>query len=89
MLAVIVAISIQWVGILIINAMLVLLAASARNVTNDVKHYHLISVMLALISGILGLIVSYYFNMATGATIVVILAIGFFMTLGLKSRFIE
>ena len=89
MLAVIVAISIQWVGILIINAMLVLPAASARNVTNDVKHYHLISVMLALISGILGLIVSYYFNMATGATIVVILAIGFFMTLGLKSRFIE
>lgn len=89
MLAVIVAISIQWVGILIINAMLVLPAASARNVTNDVKHYHLISVMLALISGILGLIVSYYLNMATGATIVVILAIGFFMTLGLKSRFIE
>lgn len=89
MLAVIVAISIQWVGILIINAMLVLPAASSRNVTNDVKHYHLISVMLALISGILGLIVSYYFNMATGATIVVILAIGFFMTLGLKSRFIE
>ena len=89
MLATIVAISIQWVGILIINAMLVLPAASARNVTNDVKHYHLISVMLALISGILGLIVSYYFNMATGATIVVILAIGFFMTLGLKSRFIE
>ncbi|MBR1421471.1 MAG: metal ABC transporter permease [Selenomonadaceae bacterium] len=89
MLAVIVAISIQWVGILIINAMLVLPAASARNVTNDVKHYHLISVMLALISGILGLIVSYYFNMATGATIVVILAIGFFVTLGLKSRFIE
>ena len=89
MLAIVVAISIQWVGILIINAMLVLPAASARNVTNDVKHYHLVSVLLALCSGILGLIVSYYFNMATGATIVVILAIGFFATLALKSRFIE
>ncbi len=88
-LAVIVAISIQWVGILIINAMLVLPAAAARNVTNDVKHYHLVSIFLALTAGILGLIASYYMNMATGATIVVLLSIFFFVTLSLKSRFLK
>ncbi|MBQ1511765.1 MAG: metal ABC transporter permease, partial [Selenomonadaceae bacterium] len=44
-LAVVVAISIQWVGILIINSLLVLPAAGARNITNDVKHYHLVSVL--------------------------------------------
>lgn len=88
-LAVIVAISIQWVGILIINSLLVLPAAGARNVTNDVKHYHAVSVLIAMSSGISGLILAYYFNMAAGATIVVIAAAIFFLTLFLKPYFIK
>ena len=88
-LAVIVAISIQWVGLLIINSMLVLPAAAARNVTNDVKGYHLVSVMIALFSGFAGLILAYYFNMAAGATIVVISAVLFFWTLLLKPYFVR
>ena len=86
-LAVVVAISIQWVGILIINSLLVLPAAAARNIANDVKHYHLFSVGIALFSGLSGLILSYYLNTAAGATIVVIAAGIFFLTLWLKPRF--
>ena len=81
MLAVIVAVSIQWIGILIINAMLVLPAAAARNVTEDVKHYHLVSVLIALSSGVSGLFVAYHLNAAVGATIIVISAIIYFITL--------
>lgn len=80
-LAVVVAISIQWVGILIINSMLVLPGAAARNIANDVKHYHLASVAIALLSGLTGLILSYYLNTAAGATIVVVAAAIFFFTL--------
>ena len=80
-LAIIVAMSIQWVGILIINSLLVLPAASARNVTNDVKHYHLVSVSIALVAGLSGLFLAYYLNTAAGATIVVIAAIIYFLTL--------
>ena len=86
-LAVVVAISIQWVGILIINALLVLPAAAARNVTNNVKAYQLLSVLIALGAGLMGLLLAYYWNMAAGATIVVISALVFFITLALKSRF--
>ena len=64
MLAVVVSISIQWVGILIINSLLVLPAAASRNVTNDVKHYNLMSVMIALISGVSGLMIAYEFDTA-------------------------
>lgn len=84
--AVVVAISIQWVGLLIINSLLVLPAASARNITSSVKEYHLVSVLCAMISGISGLVLAYYYNMAVGATIVVIAALIFFVTLVLKSR---
>ena len=84
--AVVVAISIQWVGLLIINSLLVLPAASARNITSSVKEYHLVSVLCAMISGISGLVLAYYYNMAAGATIVVIAVLIFFVTLVLKSR---
>jgi zinc transport system permease protein len=88
-LAVVVSISIQWVGILIINALLVLPAAAARNVTGNVKQYHVVSVLIALLSGFTGLILAYYFNMAAGATIVVLSAVVFFITLILKPYFIR
>ena len=87
LLAVVVSISIQWVGILIINAMLVLPAAGARNIASNVKQYHLFSMLIAMFSGFLGLMLAYYFDMAAGATIVVISSVLFFLTLLLKPYF--
>jgi zinc transport system permease protein len=87
MIAVIVTISIQWVGLLIINSLLVLPAAAARNVTANVRKYTLLSVIIAIFSGIGGLIASYYLNTATGATIVLISGIIFFISLVFKSKF--
>lgn len=88
-LAVIVAISIQWVGLLVINSLLVLPAAAARNISASVKQYHLFSVAIAVFSGLTGLILSYYCNMATGATIVAVSAALFFVTLWLKPHFLR
>lgn len=70
LVAVIVTVSIQWVGILIINSLLILPAATARNLAKNMQSYHLISVLLSLMAGITGLILSYYWGTATGATIV-------------------
>ena len=89
MVAVVVAISIQWVGLLSINSLLVLPAAAARNVASSVKQYHVFSVAFALLSGISGLVMSYYCSMATGATIVVLAAAIFFITFGLRGRMVR
>lgn len=89
MLAVVVAISIQWVGLLIINSMLVLPAAAARNITNNVRGYHLVSVGIALFSGISGLIAAYYCDMAAGASIVAVSSLCFFVTLLFKPYFLR
>ena len=88
-LAVVVAVSIQWVGLLIINSLLVLPAAAARNIAQDVKSYHLLSVAIALLSGVAGLLLAYYCNMAAGASIVVVAAAVFFLTLLLKPYFVR
>ena len=86
MLAVIVAVSIQWVGILIINSLLVLPAAASRNFAHDVKHYHFFSVAIALFSGLSGLFIAWHFNSAGGASIVLVAASVYFISLIFKSR---
>ncbi len=88
-LALTVAVSIEWVGILLINSLLVLPAAASRNVTNNIKSYALCSVIFALISGICGLILAYYINAAAGATIVLVGALIFFVAFGFRKRFIK
>ncbi|EKU71788.1 metal ABC transporter permease [Selenomonas sp. F0473] len=86
LLAVVVAVSIQWVGILIINALLVLPGAIARNIARNVKEYHLVSVTAALISGLAGLFAAYNLGIAAGASIVATAALLFFLSLGLRRR---
>ncbi|MBQ6143540.1 MAG: metal ABC transporter permease [Clostridia bacterium] len=80
LIALIVTISLKWVGILIINSLLVLPAASARNIVKNMKSYHLVSVIISLFSGITGLICSYYIGTSAGATIVLVSSVIFFLT---------
>lgn len=87
-LAVVVAMTIQWVGLLIINSLLVLPAAAARNITINVRQYHFVSIAFAVISGIIGLLFSYYLNTATGPTIVLISSALFFITFAMRRCFI-
>ena len=87
-IAVVVTITVNWVGLLIINSLLVLPAAAARNVSKNIRQYHLISILISISSGIIGLVLSYYLNTVTGATIVLISAVMFFITLGYKQKFV-
>ncbi len=80
MTAIVVSMSIQWVGLMIINSLLVLPAATARNLARNMRQYHVYSVGISLVSGVLGLLGSYYWNTATGATIVLVTAVGYFLS---------
>ncbi len=84
LIAVIVMISIRWIGILLINSLLILPAASSRNIAKNMRSYHLISVLFSLFSGITGLILSYYWNIPTGPMIVLISGVIYFITFGMK-----
>lgn len=79
-IALVVMLSIKWVGILIINALLILPAASSRNISGNVREYHLFAVIFSMFSGVLGLMISYFTNVATGPMIVIIAAVIFFAT---------
>ena len=83
-IAVVVTITMSWVGLLVINAMLVLPGAAARNVAKNLPQYHLISVVGGLVCGVAGLLVSYYVGASTGASITLLLSLWFFVTLLFK-----
>jgi len=76
-IAITVTLAISWVGLLILNSLLVLPGAAARNISRNLKQYHGFSVLFALIAGILGLVVSYYLGTSSGAAISLILAVLF------------
>ena len=85
-IAVVVTLSISSVGLLILNSLLVLPGASARNVSRNLRQYHGFSVIFALVAGIGGLVLSYYLGCSAGAAISLILALIFAITFCFRKR---
>ena len=77
LVAVAVMLAIRWVGVMLINALLILPAASARNMVSNSRRHALFSVLIALVSGIAGLLAAYALDTSAGASIVLI-ASGFY-----------
>jgi len=80
-LAAVVMLSVQWVGILMLNAMLIIPAACSRNISHTARRYMAASILFALCAGIFGLLLSFALGTASGATIVLILAFIYLFTL--------
>jgi len=85
-IAVVVTMAMSWVGLMVINSLLVLPAAASRNIARNLREYHLFSILGALLAGILGLITSYYLGCSTGAVISLYLALYFTVTFCFRKR---
>ena len=85
-IALVVTLSISSVGLLILNSLLVLPAAAARNVARNLRQFHLISVGFALTASISGLVISYYWGASAGAAISLVLALIFAITFCFRKR---
>ena len=85
-IAVVVILSISSMGLLILNSLLVLPGAASRNLARNQMQYHLFAVLFALVSGILGLVVSYCFGCSAGAAISLILTLLFALTYFFRGR---
>jgi zinc transport system permease protein len=85
MLAVMVTLSVQWVGVLVVNSLLILPAATARPWAKNARQYAILSVLLGVFSGVIGLIGSFYWGSATGATIALVGSFFFALSLLLRA----
>ena len=86
MISIMVMLSIRWIGILLINSLLILPASASRNIARNIREYHGIAVVISLVSGITGLILSYYANIGAGPAIVIISGVFYLITFALKEK---
>ena len=86
LVAVAVMVSIRWVGVLLINSLLILPAAASRNVARSAAGYLRLSVAIAMVCGVAGLALSYALNTSAGAAIVLLCALCYFVTLPLRRK---
>ncbi len=85
-IAAVVTVSMTWVGLLVINSLLVLPAAAGRNLAKNMRQYHLLSVLGAVVCGVGGLMLSYYIGASAGASVTLCLAGWFAVSLLLRGR---
>ena len=77
MVALSVTATLPWIGLLVINSMIIIPAATSRNLSSNLFRYFWIAIIISLVSGVAGVIASFYLNTAAGATIVLV-AMAFF-----------
>ena len=76
----------SWVGLLVINALLILPGAAARNIARNMRQYTLFALVGAVVSGVAGLLISFYAGSSTGASITLCLALFFGATFCLRRQ---
>jgi ABC-type Mn2+/Zn2+ transport system permease subunit len=80
-LTVTVALSIRLLGIILVTALIVVPPASARNLSRNLRQQIILSIVLGLFGGVLGIIFSYQFNAPCGPSIVLTCILFFVLTL--------
>jgi len=84
LVALTIVISIQAVGIVLVVALLVTPSATAYLLTDRFFRMMLLGVLLSTSAVVIGLYLSFYLNIASGAAIVLVSTCLFFLTLGLR-----
>lgn len=85
-IAVVVTLAMSWVGLMVINSLLVLPAAASRNVAKNLRQYHLLSVLGATVCSLAGLVTAYHLGCSAGATIALYLALYFAVTFSMRKK---
>lgn len=86
LISVVISVSIKIVGALLIGAMMVIPAIIAMQFKKNFLHSVVYAIIIATLSVISGLFISYYASLPSGATIVVLLLAFFSLTLLIKKR---
>ena len=79
-----VVILIKSVGVILVIALLTLPAATAQLLSKSFKHIIGWAILLAILENLSGIILSYYLNLPTGPSIILIAAVVYVSVLGLK-----
>jgi zinc transport system permease protein len=78
------AVAVHIVGALLVSALLVIPAASARNLTSSPEQMALVAVAISGVGAVVGVVGAYYLDIAPAPLIVMVLALVFFVAMPLR-----
>jgi manganese/iron transport system permease protein len=85
LIALTIVVALQAVGNVLVMALLVTPSATARLLTNRLRPMMALGALIGGLSGLVGLYLSYYLDLAAGATIVLVATAIFFVVMGLSA----
>ncbi|MCA9535550.1 MAG: metal ABC transporter permease, partial [Myxococcales bacterium] len=83
--AVVIVVSVKTVGIVLVSSFIVIPAATAGLVARSIGRMSLLAVTLGVVGAGSGLIASYHLDVASGATIILLLGTFFALAMGLSA----
>lgn len=86
LLALVIIAGLQVAGIILVGALVVMPAASAKNIARNFKEVVIFSVLFGLIGSMAGILLSYTLDLASGAVIVMTLTVLFAVTFIFRRR---
>lgn len=86
LIAVTIVVSIKVVGIVLIAAFLVIPPATSRLVNNSFSKMTVVSIIIGISTALVGLWISYYMNVPSGATIILLQAAVFFIVMVFRKK---
>ena len=84
--AVTVAIGIKFVGALLMGSLVVIPAATARNLADSMKSYMGLSMLLGVVGAAIGILISYFYNFSPGPSFILFSGLLFFLSIFFKRR---
>lgn len=88
LIALSIVVLIKVVGIILSIALLTIPPAIAKLFTYNIKNIMLLSTLLGIVFNVLGLVISYQYNIPSGATIILLSVIGYFVAI-ILSKYIK
>jgi ABC-type Mn2+/Zn2+ transport system permease subunit len=86
MVAMVVALGVKFLGTLLTGAMVIIPAASAKNVAKGIQSFHFLAIFFGIISSTLGILIAKYFGISSGPAVVLTSVVLFIFSYIFKNK---
>lgn len=87
LVSLVVALGVKFLGTLLTGAMVIIPAATAKNIAKNIKSFQSLSIALGVFSSVVGILVAKYFDISSGPAVVLVAVALFVLSFVFKRKF--
>lgn len=82
----VVALGVKFLGTLLTGAMVIIPPASAKNIANNIRDFHFLSIFFGILASFVGILIAKYFGISSGAVVVLTAVVIFVISYVFKKK---